>query len=80
MAYLRIVISSEDDLAFERIINTPKRGLGDKAQQKIQLKARQYSTSLIEGAKILLSEKGLGVRALSNWVFCFQIYKDGKII
>ena len=28
MAYLRIVTSSEDDLAFERIINTPKRGLG----------------------------------------------------
>ncbi len=60
MAYLRIVTSSEDDLAFERIVNTPKRGLGDKAQQKIQLKARQYSTSLVEGAKILLSEKGLG--------------------
>ena len=60
MAYLRIVTSLEDDLAFERIINTPKRGLGDKAQQKIQLKARQYSTSLVEGAKILLSEKVLG--------------------
>jgi DNA helicase-2/ATP-dependent DNA helicase PcrA len=60
MAYLRIVASSENDLAFERIINTPKRGLGDKAQQKIQLKARQHSTSLIEGAKILISEKGLG--------------------
>ena len=60
MAYLRIVSSSENDLAFERIINTPKRGLGDKAQQKIQLKARQHSTSLIEGAKILISEKGLG--------------------
>ena len=60
MAYFRIVTSSEDDLAFERIINTPKRGLGDKAQQKIQITARQYSTSLIEGAKILLSENGLG--------------------
>jgi len=60
MAYFRIVVSSDDDLAFERIINTPKRGLGDKAQQKIQIIARQYSTSLIEGAKILLSENGLG--------------------
>ena len=60
MAYFRIVTSSEDDLAFERIINTPKRGLGDKAQQKIQITARQHSTSLIEGAKILLSENGLG--------------------
>ena len=60
MAYFRIVVSSDDDLAFERIINTPKRGLGDKAQQKIQITARQHSTSLIEGAKILLSENGLG--------------------
>ena len=60
MAYFRIVTSSEDDLAFERIINTPKRGLGDKAQQKIQITARQHSTSLIEGAKILISENGLG--------------------
>ena len=62
MAYFRIVVSSDDDLAFERIINTPKRGLGDKAQQKIQITARQHSTSLIEGARILLSENGLGGR------------------
>jgi len=34
MAYFRVVVSPDDDLAFERIVNTPKRGLGDKAQQK----------------------------------------------
>jgi DNA helicase-2/ATP-dependent DNA helicase PcrA len=32
MAYFRVVVSPDDDLAFERIVNTPKRGLGDKAQ------------------------------------------------
>jgi DNA helicase II / ATP-dependent DNA helicase PcrA len=32
MAYFRLVVSLEDDLAFERIVNLPKRGLGDKAQ------------------------------------------------
>jgi DNA helicase-2/ATP-dependent DNA helicase PcrA len=31
LAYLRLVQSAADDLAFERIVNTPKRGLGDKA-------------------------------------------------
>ena len=36
MAYFRVVTSPDDDLAFERIVNTPKRGLGEKAQQKIQ--------------------------------------------
>jgi DNA helicase-2/ATP-dependent DNA helicase PcrA len=53
MAYFRVVVSPADDLAFERIVNTPKRGLGDKAQQKIQICARANGVSLLEGARIL---------------------------
>ncbi|MGR3373501.1 MAG: ATP-dependent helicase [Pseudooceanicola nanhaiensis] len=59
MAYFRVVTSPEDDLAFERIVNTPKRGLGDKAQQNIQVTARQHGVSLLEGARILLAEGGV---------------------
>ncbi len=59
MAYFRVVTSPDDDLAFERIVNTPKRGLGDKAQQKIQSCARENGVSLVEGSRILLSENGL---------------------
>lgn len=59
MAYFRLAVSPENDLAFERIVNTPKRGLGDKAQQKIQMAARSNGVSLVEGAKILLNAKGL---------------------
>ena len=59
MAYFRLVTSPADDLAFERIVNTPKRGLGDKAQQKIQVTARQNGVSLIDGARMLLDQKGL---------------------
>jgi DNA helicase-2/ATP-dependent DNA helicase PcrA len=39
-AYLRLVQSPDDDLAFERIINTPKRGIGDTTVQKILQIAR----------------------------------------
>ncbi len=60
MAYFRVVTSPDDDLAFERIVNTPKRGLGDVAQQKIQRTARAHGTNLVEGARILLEEKGIG--------------------
>ncbi|MDO6726530.1 UvrD-helicase domain-containing protein [Cognatishimia sp. 1_MG-2023] len=60
MAYFRVVVSPDDDLAFERIVNTPKRGLGNVAQQKIQNCARAHGVSLVEGARILLSEKGIG--------------------
>lgn len=34
-AYLRLIRSEDDDLAFERILNTPKRGLGEGAMQKL---------------------------------------------
>ncbi len=71
MAYFRLVVSPEDDLAFERICNTPKRGLGDKAQQKIQMAARTNGVSLLEGAKVLLAAKGLtgkGAKELARFV------------
>lgn len=57
MAYFRIVTSPDDDLAFERVVNTPKRGLGDKAQQTIQTTAREHGVSLVEGA-LLACENG----------------------
>lgn len=60
MAYFRVVTSPDDDLAFERIVNTPKRGLGDVAQQKIQRTAREHGTNLVEGARILLAHQGIG--------------------
>ncbi|MEP5031791.1 MAG: 3'-5' exonuclease, partial [Marinomonas sp.] len=60
MAYFRVVTSPDDDLAFERIVNTPKRGLGNVAQQKIQIAARENGTNLVEGARILLDQKGIG--------------------
>ena len=59
MAYFRVVTSPDDDLAFERIVNTPKRGLGEKAQQKIQRTAREHGVNLVEGARILLAHGGI---------------------
>ncbi|AXI42909.1 ATP-dependent helicase [Sulfitobacter sp. SK011] len=60
MAYFRVVTSPDDDLAFERIVNTPKRGLGKIAIQKIQTTAREHGANLLEGARILLAHDGLG--------------------
>ncbi|QCO55115.1 DNA helicase II [Pseudorhodobacter turbinis] len=59
MAYFRLAISPEDDLAFERVINTPKRGLGDKARQNIQRRARAEGLTLLAGARALLAEGGI---------------------
>ncbi len=62
MAYFRLVVSPDDDLAFERIINTPKRGLGDKAVQQISVAARQNGVGLLDGLRIALAEGALGAR------------------
>src|SRR3546814_3688145 len=44
LAYLRIVHQPSDDLAFERIVNVPKRGLGDKAVGKDRKSTRLNSS------------------------------------
>ena len=54
LAYFRITLRPEDDLAFERIINTPKRGLGDKALQKLHLISRKNDVSLFQAATQIL--------------------------
>ena len=66
MAYFRLVVSPSDDLAFERIVNTPKRGLGDKALQTIQGVARQNGVPLLEGARIVVQDGHLGGKGLAN--------------
>jgi len=63
MAYFRVAVSFDDSLAFERIVNTPKRGIGDKAQQTINATARQHGVSLLEGARIVVAEGGLSTKA-----------------
>ena len=71
MAYFRLAVSLDDDLAFERIVNTPKRGLGDKAQQKIFQAARDNGVSLYEGARIVVGAGligGKGGKALGDLV------------
>jgi DNA helicase-2/ATP-dependent DNA helicase PcrA len=55
MAYLRLVASPEDDLAFERIVNLPKRGIGPSTLQQLHAFARAEHTSLSE-ATLRLAE------------------------
>ncbi len=60
MAYFRLAVSPADDLAFERIVNLPKRGLGDKAVQTIQRESRDRRLPLLFGAAAVVSEGIMG--------------------
>jgi DNA helicase-2/ATP-dependent DNA helicase PcrA len=63
LAYLRLTINYNDDTAFERIINTPTRGIGDKTVESIRLFAREHGCSLWQAAERIISSKGLTARA-----------------
>ncbi len=51
IAYLRLTNNLSDDLAFERIINVPKRGIGKSTLSKISSHARMNNISLFESAQ-----------------------------
>jgi DNA helicase II / ATP-dependent DNA helicase PcrA len=79
LAYLRIVHQPADDLAFERIVNTPKRGLGDKAVAKLHMLARATGTPLsIAAARILDTDEltPQARRALGNFVGDLARWRD----
>ncbi|HQU68413.1 MAG TPA: UvrD-helicase domain-containing protein [Albidovulum sp.] len=83
MAYFRLAVSPDDDLAFERVVNTPKRGLGDKAVQQIQMQAREDGVSLLEGARYAVASGRIGgkggaalrvlVEAVDRWHRAVQV-------
>ena len=50
-AYLRLITSEDDDLAFERIVNQPKRGIGDTSVQKLLSVARRHGISATLAAR-----------------------------
>ena len=54
LAYLRVVNSPADDLAFERIVNVPKRGLGDATVQLLHDHARKRRVPLSEAARAVI--------------------------
>ena len=54
LAYLRVVHSPADDLAFERIVNVPKRGLGDATVQILHDHARKRRMPLTEAARAMV--------------------------
>ncbi len=66
IAYLRVVNSPDDDLAFERIINVPKRGLGQATVQAIHQLARAQSMPMYEAARLIIQTDEIKPKARSS--------------
>jgi len=70
-AYLRLIQSPDDDLAFERIVNTPKRGIGESSVQKLLQIARLGGVSVMTAARDAVATDELPARtrtSLSNFI------------
>jgi DNA helicase-2/ATP-dependent DNA helicase PcrA len=81
MAYLRLVRSPDDDLAFERVVNEPKRGVGDTTLAKLQSYARADGRSLFTLTPMVLQTdeiKGGAKRGLTQFIDQINLWR-GKL-
>ncbi|MBD1559638.1 DNA helicase II [Vibrio sp. S9_S30] len=79
LCYLRLMTNRNDDAAFERIVNTPTRGMGDKTLETIRFAARERGVTLWQASQALLEEKVLAGRAagaLSRFIELINALED----
>jgi len=79
IAYLRLIAQPADDLAFERIINTPKRGLGTASLQAVHIQARSSDKPLLAAAIDLVQTEELrpaARHALGSFVQDIKRWRD----
>ncbi len=83
LAFLRIVASDYDDLAFERIINVPKKGIGEKTIRSIEVFGREKDLSLIQATKELVKINYFSNKInnnLSNFIKFVEKWRNQKTL
>ncbi len=79
LAYLRLVNQPADDLAFERILNTPRRGIGSATLQQLHTLARNDRLPLVEAGRVLISGDRLrpaGRNALASFITALDRWRE----
>ena len=66
LAYVRIATFQDDDISFERIINTPTRGIGNKTVEELRTIAKNDNCSLWKAAFHIIEHKLLSARAINS--------------
>ncbi len=80
IAYMRVVAQPADDLAFERIFNVPKRGLGDATLQLINRTARAQSIPMLAAARILAETDELKPKARSTLRMLVESFDRWRVL
>ena len=66
LCYLRMMLNCHDDVAFERVVNVPPRGIGDRTLEQIRELSRASGCSLWEASNTMVNEKRLTARAANS--------------
>ncbi|MGR5144056.1 DNA helicase II [Photobacterium sp. DNB23_23_1] len=66
LSYLRLIANRNDDASFERVVNTPTRGLGDRTLETIRMTARDRGATMWQASVALLEEQVLAGRAANS--------------
>lgn len=78
LAYLRLMVSFEDNISFEQVINTPTRGLGEKTVGMLREHAHHTNHSLYQSGKELLDRKVFSTRAHKSLMLFYQLIETLK--
>jgi DNA helicase II / ATP-dependent DNA helicase PcrA len=76
LAYLRLMSNRDDDASFERVINTPTRGIGNKTIDDIRSIARDQDLSLWAAAIVLINKRSLSARATNALIGFLELIKQ----
>jgi DNA helicase-2/ATP-dependent DNA helicase PcrA len=83
LAYLRLIDNPDDDTSFERVVNTPTRGIGDRTVEKVRILAREKQYSLWQASRAIMDGDELSKRAANallaflNLIEAMQQDSDG---
>ncbi|MGY0617679.1 DNA helicase II [Vibrio sp. FJH11] len=82
LSYMRLIANRNDDAAFERVVNTPTRGLGDKTLETVRRAARDRGCTMWEASIAMLDEQVLAGRAagaLSRFIELVTALEDDTL-
>ncbi len=77
-AYIRLLGQKKDDMAFTRVVNKPRRGVGDTALQNLREYAREHRLSLYESAEELLARNAIRGTAKTGLEKLFALYDEWR--
>ncbi len=83
MAYMRLIVNPKDDLSFMRVVNEPKRGIGEKTMAKLQAFANVRGQSILEGLsapdrEMLESIPGKAYERVKDLVSLFSRIRENR--